>query len=411
MLNVLVNAYAVSPNWGSEQGMGWNWATALARYCHVDVITEGQWKDEIEAAVAMLPQAPNITFHYLPVTDRVRRMCWNQGDWRFYYHYERWQRRALDKAREIMAARRIDVVHQLNMIGFREPGYLWKLPDVPFVWGPVGGMELMPMAYLRGAPARQRLFNMLKNTINRYQYRHSARVRAAVRRADALISAVKGVSDVFRQVYGRDSVLINETGVGASDIAREPRAGGPLRVVWVGKFDFRKQLPLALRAVAATGLKDIELHVCGTASPAVVDEMHRMAECGGVAAQCVWHGNVPHDRILSLMAQSDIMLFTSIMEATSTVVLEAISVGLPVLCFNTCGFGPIVKDFAGITVELSDPDRSVQDFAAALLRVHADRSLLDDISARIAASRGSLTYDAKARAAVELYKQITKTIE
>ena len=54
-----------------------------------------------------------------------------------------------------------------------------------------------------------------------------------------------------------------------------------------------------------------------------------------------------HDKILKMMASSDLMFFTSIMEATSTVVLEAITVGLPILCFNTCGFGPIVKDFAG----------------------------------------------------------------
>ena len=35
MLNVLVNAYAVSPAWGSEPGMGWNWVVNLAqRVCH-----------------------------------------------------------------------------------------------------------------------------------------------------------------------------------------------------------------------------------------------------------------------------------------------------------------------------------------------------------------------------------------
>jgi hypothetical protein len=29
----------------------------------------------------------------------------------------------------------------LNMIGYREPGYLWKL-NVPFVWGPMGGTNV-----------------------------------------------------------------------------------------------------------------------------------------------------------------------------------------------------------------------------------------------------------------------------
>lgn len=34
----------------------------------------------------------------------------------------------------------------------------------------------------------------------------------------------------------------------------------------MGKFDFRKQLGLAIRAVAATGNQYIQLHVCGTGS-------------------------------------------------------------------------------------------------------------------------------------------------
>lgn len=77
---------------------------------------------------------------------------------------------------------RIDILHQLNMIGFREPGYLWKIKEVPFVWGPIGGMELMPMEYLLGVPMKQRLFNYLKNIINQYQYLYSSRVHAAIQK-------------------------------------------------------------------------------------------------------------------------------------------------------------------------------------------------------------------------------------
>ena len=89
--------------------------------------------------------------------------------------------------------------------------------------------------------------------------------------------------------------------------------------------------------------RNVELHICGTGNDDAVNEMKRMAEICGIASKCHWHGNVSHDKILKMMASSDLMFFTSIMEATSTVVLEAITVGLPILCFNTCGFGPIVK--------------------------------------------------------------------
>ena len=77
-------------------------------------------------------------------------MCWNQGDWRFYSHYKKWQKRTLKIASDIIKQHPIDIIHQLNMIGFREPGYLWQI-NKPFVWGPVDAKENFPIAYLTGA--------------------------------------------------------------------------------------------------------------------------------------------------------------------------------------------------------------------------------------------------------------------
>lgn len=407
-INVLINAYAINPYWGSEQGMGWNWIINIAKYCNVYVITEGEFRKNIEEAIGSLSQKDNLHFYYNPLPEKVRKMCWNQGDWRFYWYYWKWQKRTLEIARQIIAENRIDIMHQLNMIGFREPGYLWKIEGIPFVWGPIGGMELMPMEYLADAPIKQRFFNSLKNSINRYQYLHSARVRSAIQKADVLISAVKGVHDVIEKYYQRESILINETGVDIDSklIRKKSIPNEPFKIIWVGKFDFRKQLPIALRSVIAMNQRDVELHICGAGNNEVTEEMKRMAEAGRIASQCYWHGNVPHDKILEMMASSDVMLFTSIMEATSTVVLEAITVGLPVLCFNTCGFGPIVKDFAGVTIELSDPNQSVQDFAEELLYLYKNRMILNDISNRILEKRFELTWESKARTLNLLYKSL-----
>ncbi len=308
MINVLINAYAVNPYWGSEQGMGWNWVIHIAKYCNVYVITEGEFRKNIEEAVVSLSQKDNLHFYYNPLPDKVRRMCWNQGDWRFYWYYRKWQKRTLEIAKRIIAENRIDVIHQLNMIGFREPGYLWKIKGIPFVWGPVGGMELVPLEYFVNVPIKQRLFNSLKNYINRYQYLHSTRVRSAIQRADILISAVKGVRDVIKEYYQKESFLINETGVDiASDfVKKKSNPNKPFKIIWVGKFDFRKQLPIALRAVIAMNRQDVELHICGAGSNEVTEEMKCLAETGGITSQCYWHGNVSHDKILEMMASSDL---------------------------------------------------------------------------------------------------------
>ena len=148
MLKILINAYACSSGMGSEPGMAWNWVSNLAKYCELHIITEGEFREKIEEVVPTLEQGKNMHLYYNPVSDEIRKMCWNQGDWRFYKYYREWQWKTYLMAKDICASEHIDVLHQLNMIGFREPGIcgdchkreacrlsgdLW-MPRISFLW-------------------------------------------------------------------------------------------------------------------------------------------------------------------------------------------------------------------------------------------------------------------------------------
>ena len=179
MLKILINAYACSPGMGSEPGMAWNWVSNLAKFCELYIITEGEFRDRIEEVVPTLEQGKNMHFYYNPVSEEIRKMCWNQGNWRFYKYYKEWQWKTYLLAKDICSKEKMDVLHQLNMIGFREPGYLWKLSQengVPFVWGPIGGLKQFPTAYLQGAGLKMKIFNRLKNFLNIWQLKHDKRV-------------------------------------------------------------------------------------------------------------------------------------------------------------------------------------------------------------------------------------------
>jgi glycosyltransferase involved in cell wall biosynthesis len=408
MLNILINAYACSPNWGSEQGMAWNWIVNLAQYCNLYIITEGEYKDLIEDAVERLPQKDNIHFYYNPLSDSVRRMCWNQGDWRFYYYYRKWQKSTYRIALQLIKERRIDIVHQLNMIGFREPGFLWKIKALPYVWGPVGGMELMPVAYLDGVSIKQKLAIYLKNYINTFQTRYSFRVRKAIHRADVLIAAVKGVEEQIRKYYRRNVVLINETGCYPSQYKIEERHHKEtFDILWVGKFDFRKQLGLALKTVAEIKqLANVQFHVVGEGTDRETGYYKSMAERLGISGKCRWYGKIPNTEVQKIMQKSDLLLFTSIMEGTSHVVLESIGNYLPILCFDICGQATSVNNNVGVKIRLSTPKQSVKDFAQAINHLYSDRDLLRFLSLTCKQRQNELSWESKAKLMVELYKSV-----
>lgn len=457
MIKILINSYTCCPGMGSEQGMGWNWITSLVKTGEVElfVITEGEYRLQIEKTLSCSPlkgegvnengltadQIANLHFYWNPIggddearCEEIRKMCWNQGDWRFYKYYREWQLKTAEIAMEICRKEKIDILHQLNMIGFREPGYLWQVSKetgIPLVWGPVDAKDKFPMAYTEGTSIKTKAFLWLKNVISIWQLKYSSRVRKTARQASVLLGASSNSVESFKKYMGVDAALMNETGcfvetntkrtnntneheLGCktksdamgnireiSEIPVHKKLHKPLNLLWVGKMDFRKQLGLAIRTVATAWHEDVRLHVVGggDATPYKL-----MVERLGIMDNVVWHGSVSHDEVQKLMQECDVMLFTSVAEGTPHVVLEAIANGLPVICHNTCGHGDSVIDKVGIKIPLSNPEQSVKDFAAAIERIYKNRELLSKMSENCKARAEELSWENKALEMVELYK-------
>lgn len=402
MTTILINAYACSPDMGSEPGMSWNWCVNLAKYCELHIITEGEFRDKIEKALPILPQGKNMHFYYNPVSDKIRKICWNQGDWRFYKYYKKWQWKTYLIAKDICQHTHIDILHQLNMIGFREPGYLWKIPDIPFIWGPVDAKESFPTAYLEGANLKTKLFMLLKNTITKWQLQHAKRVRSAVKRASYVVSASSNSQRAFEKYFHIESPLLNETGC---YIQEHPIIDKSKKdcfdVLWVGKLDFRKQLSIALRSIAKAKNSHIKLHIVGGGDST---PYQLQAKELGIETQCKWYGSISHEEVQKIMQESDIFFFTSVAEGTPHVVLEAIGNNLPVICFNTCGQGDSINEKVGRKIELSNPNSSICYFAKILNELETNRSLLKELSQNCFQRQKELSWDNKTQQMIELYK-------
>ena len=412
MLKILINAYACSPNMGSEPGMAWNWCVNLAKHCELHIITEGEFRDKIETVLPTLPQGKNMHFYYNPVSDEIRKMCWNQGDWRFYKHYRYWQWKTYLMTKKIIQQYHIDIIHQLNMIGFREPGFLWKIENKPFVWGPIGGLKQFPDAYMQGAGLKMKIFNKLKNRINIYQIKHDKRVDLALKKANLLISSIPDSYKAIKKYKGLESVIIPETGcfLEKESIIRIDKSNRTeFNLLWVGKFDFRKQLEIALRTIAALKhLQDVKLIICGTGTEQQTSYYKTLASNLEITQQVVWKGSLPNKDVLTEMCNADLFFFTSVSEDTSTVVLEAVSYNLPVLCFDTCGMGYVINEKVGIKVPLSDPKQSVTDFAEKIEYLYNHRDYLKTLSDGCKERQQELSWDNKALQMVSLYDNIMR---
>ncbi len=407
-MNVLINAYAVGPNQGSEEGVGWNWISELSDYCNLFIITEGEKRREIETAVASHRNRERIHFFFLPLPEKVRKMCDNQGDWRFYWYYKQWQKRALAQAREICNETTIDVVHQLNMVGFREPGYLWKLGK-PLVWGPIGGLGVVDKNYYAKAPFKTRLLLTVKDFITMMQLKYSPRIHQMTVHSDALIAAIPDAQRRIQEVKHRSSILIPETGCyDLQTVIADKRQRQEFHILWVGRFLYTKRLDIALKSIAQ--IKDtpgLHLHVVGTGSEKEVREYRELSNKMGLEKICTWHGRLDNARVHEMMRNADLFFFTSVSEATSTVIPEAINNCLPIVCFNACGFGRLVTEKIGRTINLSTPEQSIKEFSEQIMSLYHDRQTLYNMSQNCREALKELLWKEKAGKVYEIYQNIT----
>ncbi len=400
---------------GSEQGMGWHWITNLAHYCELFVITEGEYRFQIEEWLSKKENediAKRLHFYWNPIggddqkrCEKIRKTCWNQGNWRFYLYYKKWQKSTADIAERICGEHKIDILHQLNMIGFREPGYLWKVSQktgIPFIWGPIDAKEAFPMAYTKDASFKVKLYFALKNVVTKYQLRFGKRVHSAANQASFVIGASGNSVVSIKKYFNKEAPLINETGCQLNKTFDNSKpAKDTFDILWVGKTDFRKLLRLALTSFAKVKKDNLRFHIVGSGN---LLPFKKIAEELGIADKCKWHGVVSHSEVQDLMRFCDVLLFTSVAEGTPHVVMEAIGNGLPVICFDTCGQADCVNEKVGIKLPLSNLQQSANDFSEAIEKLYTDADLLSYFSNNCHERQKELCWDNKTKQMLDLYK-------
>lgn len=376
-LKVLISAYACSPYQGSEPGVGWGFVAELSKHHELWVIVEEEkFRKDIDKYLEENPEfSKNVHFHFVrKVRNRRLRVLWPPS---YYWYYRRWQKDALAVAESLNREVGFDLVHQLTMVGFREPGYLWKM-GLPFVWGPVGGMGYYPYRFLSYLGVYGFFYALGYNFFNWYQLRFSLRPRKAafVAGKGLLFATPENQQGAFKFWGCAAGCLISEVGVPSvlSAEVRPRRVCEPIKFVWAGLHIPRKALNISLIALSRLP-KDVdwELNVLGDGPQNIL--WRDLAVELGVASRCTFHGWTTRNKTLQIMSECHVMLITSLRDLTSTVTIESLSLGLPIITLDHCGFGGVVDNSCGIKIPVTKPSEVINGFLDAALNLANDEDL------------------------------------
>ena len=119
-----------------------------------------------------------------------------------------------------------------------------------------------------------------------------------------------------------------------------------------------------------------------------------------------WIKNVDRDTVFKLMSEADFFVHTSLREATSNVIPEALSTGLPVICHDANGMSIAINESCGIKIPLVSPQDSIHGFHAAIEKLILDKQLLEEL--KIGANKRSheISWDTMAETMANDYTAI-----
>jgi glycosyltransferase involved in cell wall biosynthesis len=148
-----------------------------------------------------------------------------------------------------------------------------------------------------------------------------------------------------------DNLKVIHTGIPAPDPLPEiPRKSSVVRICCVGRLTPRKgQIYLleAFKELIKT-FPDIQLILVGVGDSGEV--LKKFVNDYHLSANVVFKGQIPHSRIMEIYTAGDIFCLPSLSDPSPTVVLEAMSAGLPVVASDVGSVKEIVGE-GGIMVE------------------------------------------------------------
>ena len=301
-----------------------------------------------------------------------------------------------------------DIAHHLNFNNDWTPSFLWLLGK-PFIWGPIGHHPKIPMSYIQSSGKKAVLLEQLKWAVKNYFWTFDPFLKITKWKATKIIGLNSSVQKVL-QVKDEKIALIPAAGTERPAIKANRKNKFQIlsigRMVALKGFDitidafvqFYRQLPKADQS-------QVQLVLIGK-GPQKKKLDIKIAEYGLPKDLILSINWMDREALINYYRASQVFFFPS-HEGAGMVVPEALSYGIPVLCFDNYGPGELMNKACGISIPYTTRADSVHQFALALMKLYKDSAYQQKLAKQaIARYEDRFTWAGKGLEINHLYTQI-----
>jgi len=364
-MKIILSAYFCHPDKGSESGVGWNWLVELAKRNQILIYyyKEQNQDEDLRKALASFAFQKNIELVPVSVPKFFQ-------DHFFRIRYEIWQWRVYKATKSLN--KHFDLIHHITIATWWNCGHLWKT-NIPFIFGPISGAQTIPFScypFLRFRDKLNELARLLMLTIGWYFW---PRYRRSVKAASFIFAAnSETYNNILKISEHKKSYLFSEVGTNTIDLDELVRKEKKvINLIWVSNFYPRKNLSLVIQALALID-KSICYNLDVIGDGPLKDFWQKEVNRCFLQDRVCFTGYIERNKLALKYKNADLFLFSSLREATGTVIMEALSFGLPIIGLNLHGLKDICDDRNAILINTTTKKQMIEDYAKAIFDLAND---------------------------------------
>lgn len=360
-MNILVSAYAFSPVLGSEYRSAWEIVNEMSKYHNLTVLfgdSDGLMGTSSSLDIHMHSKPANfrpILIKLPPSLISILKAVNHTPLALFVFPVllRAWNKKAYLVARRLHEKTPFDAVHQLGPIGFRNPGYLWRL-NCKSYWGPIGGAQYINIRLLKSKISFFAVEVLIRN-LSVYIAKYSEYIAAAAKHFDSVSFATYENQEYFAKHFKRTGQIISDQGIdsqpnqpGNSSLSFEnPNPRMALTVAWGGTLCSRKNVNALIDIIKqAHPVCSFFIMGKGRLAKQFINELSGFTNF-------TFLGQLPRDHVKSILYNSDVILITSVSEANTAILFEGMQQGCVPVAPSINGFTSVIKENIGYLADSS----------------------------------------------------------
>jgi|GEM_PF-1163713 len=363
-LRILMVAYACDPEGGGEHWLGWGWALEASHTHKVVLLTTSKARPALERIVGQ----HHIELHCLDVPNWVRWLSGFPPGAGAWFRKLWWQRMSLRLARKLHSTQPFDVVHQTTFHTFRIPFCCSRL-GIPSVWGPIAGGEAVPPGfdkYLGEAASRA---EKNRTFLNRLCLRLPW-VRRSLASTSRIVVSNRTTLEFLPSEFHSKCLIISPNALRNEDLQADTAAfitPDQFKMLFAGNCAPTRAMPLVFEALASGLSIDWSLRVVGTGTALEFwkQEVARL----NISNKVEFTGAVPRQRLQEYYQDTSVLVFPALRDSGGSALLEAMTLGIPILTLDWAGPGEMVNTESAVMVTPTTPEQSVQSIREGLIHL------------------------------------------